>query len=190
MQRYLKSKDKHMSEHTFANRYKTCEPELSSLYLELYPGREAAYGQFLRMLEGAWTARPDTMKRLDRERLEHPGWYKERNLLGMQLYVGAFAGTLNGVRVYEWTPGFCHCKMCVVDDEAAVCGTINLDYRSLYHHFENACLYINCQAVLDTKADFERTFSECEEVTEKYNTGRDRFMKIKQLLLRLFSPLL
>ena len=98
--------------------------------------------------------------------------------------------TLNGVRVFEWSPGFCHCKMCVVDDEAAVCGTINLDYRSLYHHFENACLYINCQAVLDTRADFERTFPECNEVTEKYNTGRDRFLKIKQLLLRLFAPLL
>ncbi len=98
--------------------------------------------------------------------------------------------TLNGVRVYEWTPGFCHCKMCVADDEAAVCGTINMDYRSLYHHFENACLYIDCQAVLDTRADFERTFHECNEVTEKYNTGRDRFMKIKQLLLRLFAPLL
>jgi cardiolipin synthase len=98
--------------------------------------------------------------------------------------------TLNGVRVFEWSPGFCHCKMCVVDDEAAVCGTINLDYRSLYHHFENACLYIHCQAVLDTRADFERTFPECNEVTEKYNTGRDRFLKIKQLLLRLFAPLL
>lgn len=98
--------------------------------------------------------------------------------------------TMNGVRVFEWTPGFCHCKMCIVDDEVAVCGTINLDYRSLYHHFENACLYMHCQAVLDTKADFEHTFTECTEVTEKYNTGRDQFLKLKQLLLRLFSPLL
>ncbi len=98
--------------------------------------------------------------------------------------------TRNGVRVYEWTPGFCHCKMCVADDEAATCGTINLDYRSLYHHFENGCLYMKCQAVLDTKADFEQIMLEATEVTEKYNTGRDQFLKFKQLLLRLFAPLL
>ena len=42
----------------------------------------------------------------------------------------------HGVRVYEWTPGFCHAKMSVADDCMATCGTINLDYRSLYHHFE------------------------------------------------------
>ena len=98
--------------------------------------------------------------------------------------------TRNGVRVFEWTPGFLHCKMCVVDDEAAICGTINLDYRSLYHHFENGCLYMLCQAVMDTKADFERTMSECADVTEQYNTGRGQFLKFKQLLLRLFAPLL
>ena len=98
--------------------------------------------------------------------------------------------TRNGVRVYEWTPGFCHCKMCVVDDEAATCGTINMDYRSLYHHFENGCLYMKCRAVMDTKADFERTMLEATEVTEKYNTGSDQFLKFKQLLLRLFAPLL
>ena len=47
----------------------------------------------------------------------------------------------NGVRIYEWTPGFCHAKMSVADDCMATCGTINLDYRSLYHHFENRMLY-------------------------------------------------
>ena len=98
--------------------------------------------------------------------------------------------TTCGVRVYEWTPGFIHCKMCVTDDEAAICGTINLDYRSLYHHFENACLYMNCQAVLDTKADFERTMAECTEVTAAYSTEQGKLLKFKQLLLRLFSPLL
>ncbi|MBQ9009167.1 MAG: cardiolipin synthase, partial [Clostridia bacterium] len=98
--------------------------------------------------------------------------------------------TRNGIHVYEWTPGFVHCKMCVVDDEAAICGTINLDYRSLYHHFENGCLYVNCQAVLDTRADFEHMMAESADVTENYNIGRNQFLKFKQLLLRLFSPLL
>ena len=42
-----------------------------------------------------------------------------------------------GVRIYEYTPGFIHAKQCVCDGEAATCGTINMDYRSLYLHFEN-----------------------------------------------------
>ncbi|MCR5272720.1 MAG: cardiolipin synthase [Lachnospiraceae bacterium] len=98
--------------------------------------------------------------------------------------------TKNGVRIYEWKPGFCHCKMCVSDDIAATCGTINLDYRSLYHHFENGCLYMGCDAVKETKEDFERTFKECEDVTEFYTVGRGQFMRIGQLILRLFAPLM
>ena len=98
--------------------------------------------------------------------------------------------TRNGVRVYEWTPGFCHCKMSVADDVAATCGTINLDFRSLYHHFENGCYYLNCKAVTDTKADFDKTLKECTEVTEKYTTGRGAYLRLYQLILRLFAPLL
>ena len=57
----------------------------------------------------------------------------------------------HGVRVYEWTPGFCHAKMSIVDDCMATCGTINLDYRSLYHHFENGFFMADCQAVVEIK---------------------------------------
>ncbi|MBR1851786.1 MAG: cardiolipin synthase [Lachnospiraceae bacterium] len=96
----------------------------------------------------------------------------------------------NGVRIFEYTPGFCHCKMSVSDDRVATCGTINLDYRSLYHHFENGCLYYDCQAVLDTKQDFENTFRECREVTYAYRSGRGQFLRLQQLLLRLIAPLL
>ena len=96
----------------------------------------------------------------------------------------------NGVRIYEYTPGFCHCKMSVSDDRVATCGTINLDFRSLYHHFENGCLYYDCPAVLDTKRDFEETLAECQEVTEHYRTGRGRFLRMRQLILRLLAPLL
>lgn len=95
-----------------------------------------------------------------------------------------------GVRIYEWTPGFCHCKMCVTDDKAAICGTINMDYRSFYHHFENGCLYMNCQAVQDTKDDFIRLFSQSAEVTKTYADGRGAIMRFGQLILRLFAPLL
>ena len=54
----------------------------------------------------------------------------------------------HGVRVYEWTPGFCHAKMSVADDCMATCGTINLDYRSLYHHFENGCFMAETRSPL------------------------------------------
>ncbi len=94
-----------------------------------------------------------------------------------------------GVRIYEYTPGFCHCKMSVADDMAATCGTINLDYRSLYHHFENGCLYADCDAVMDTKRDFEQTMLECREVTDDYKAptaGKNLLM----LILRFAAPLM
>lgn len=96
----------------------------------------------------------------------------------------------SGVRIFEYTPGFCHAKMSVSDDRVATCGTINLDYRSLYHHFENGCLLHNCEAVLDIKRDFEALFPECREVTERYRTGRNQMLRLWQLILRLFAPLL
>ncbi len=96
----------------------------------------------------------------------------------------------DGVRIYEYTPGFCHAKMCVSDDLAATCGTINMDYRSLYHHFENGCLMIGCEAVADIKRDMDETMGQCREVTEKYRTGRSAFLRFEQLVLRLFAPLM
>jgi cardiolipin synthase len=96
----------------------------------------------------------------------------------------------NGVRIYEFTPGFCHAKMSIVDDLMATCGTINMDYRSLYHHFENGCLYADCGAVMETKKDFEETFAQCRDVTEQYATGRGALLRIEQLLLRLAAPLM
>ena len=95
----------------------------------------------------------------------------------------------NGVRIFEYTPGFCHCKMSVADDVLATCGTINLDYRSLYHHFENGCLYYGCDAVADTKADFEWMFEQSREVTEDYINPGD-YMRIRHLLLRIVSPMM
>ncbi len=96
----------------------------------------------------------------------------------------------NGVKIYEYTPGFLHAKMCVSDDVVATCGSINLDYRSLYHHFENGCLYADCEAVMDTKADFENIIAQSRDVTEYYRTGRGAFLRFGQLILRLASPLL
>ena len=96
----------------------------------------------------------------------------------------------DGVRIYEWTPGFCHAKMSVADDCMATCGTINLDYRSLYHHFENGCFMADCDTVLDIRNDLQETMKECREVTEKYRTGRSAYLRLGQLFMRLFAGLL
>ena len=95
-----------------------------------------------------------------------------------------------GVRVYEYTPGFLHAKQMVADDEAAVVGTINLDFRSLYLHFENAALLYACPAVLDVRRDFDHTLPQCREVTEQYRAGRSAVLRAGQCLLRFFAPLM
>ena len=95
-----------------------------------------------------------------------------------------------GVRIFEYTPGFCHAKQCICDGKIASIGTSNLDYRSLYHHFENNVLLYGCDAVKDIAADFEALFPQCEEVTEKYRSGRGAMLRIWQCILRLFAPLM
>ncbi|MBQ2701861.1 MAG: cardiolipin synthase, partial [Clostridia bacterium] len=93
-----------------------------------------------------------------------------------------------GVKIYEYTPGFIHAKVMVSDDECAVVGTINLDYRSLYLHFENAVYFSDCPAVLDVKRDCEETFAISLECT-KENRKRSPFGKLGDSLLRVFETL-
>ena len=95
----------------------------------------------------------------------------------------------DGVKIYEYVPGFCHAKQCVADDEIATCGTINLDYRSLYHHFENGVVMYNCRAVRDIKQDFETVFGKCLNVTDRYMEGKISINIFRQVL-RLFSVLM
>ncbi len=102
-----------------------------------------------------------------------------------------YAGLVRqGVRIYEYTPGFCHAKQCICDGRIATVGTSNLDYRSLYHHFENNVVLYGCDAVRDIAADFERTFPQCREVTEQYKAGRGAVLRTWQYILRLFAPLM
>lgn len=102
-----------------------------------------------------------------------------------------YAGLVRqGVRIYEYTPGFCHAKQCLCDGRIATVGTSNLDYRSLYHHFENNVVLYGCDAVQDIAADFERTFPQCREVTEQYKAGRGAVLRTWQYILRLFAPLM
>lgn len=96
----------------------------------------------------------------------------------------------NGVRIYEWTPGFCHCKMSVADDKMATCGTINLDYRSLYHHFENGCWIYDPAIAVSVREDICSMFDESREVTEVFRDRKGPVIPIPQLFLRLFAELL
>ncbi len=103
-------------------------------------------------------------------------------------YFGGLAR--QGVRLFAYTPGFCHAKQCICDGKIVSIGTSNLDYRSLYHHFENDVLLMGCDAVQDVAKDFEETFRLCQEVTETYREGRGKALDTWQYILRLFAPLL
>ena len=94
-----------------------------------------------------------------------------------------------GVRIFEYTPGFCHAKMCVSDDVCATCGTINLDFRSLYHHFENGVFLAFDPAVLAIRNDFKTMFPQCREVTQKAKGRRSIPKRVFQCVLRLFASL-
>ncbi len=103
-------------------------------------------------------------------------------------YYAGLAG--QGVRIFEYSPGFCHAKQCVCDGRIALIGTSNLDYRSLYLHFENDVLLYENQAARDIQADFESLFPQCREVTEQYRSGRSAILRLWQCILRLFAPML
>ena len=96
--------------------------------------------------------------------------------------------TRQGVRIFEYSPGFCHAKMCVRDGETAVVGTSNLDYRSLYLHFENDVILHGCDAVGDVEKDFRAVFPQCREVTAYDMPGP--LVRAWQSILRLFAPMM
>lgn len=96
-----------------------------------------------------------------------------------------------GVRIFEYTPGFIHSKCFVCDDETAVVGTINLDYRSLYLHFENGCWMYKSKAVMQVKEDALRTMEEfSHEITLDFCRERNIAVRAIQSILRLFAPML
>lgn len=94
-----------------------------------------------------------------------------------------------GVEIYEYSPGFVHCKMFLVDDLMASVGTTNLDYRSLYLHFENGVFLYKNSCLKDIKNDFETTFLVSRNIT--LEEAKPNFMqKILRGILKVISPLL
>ena len=94
-----------------------------------------------------------------------------------------------GVKIYEFTPGFIHEKLMVSDDECAIVGTINLDYRSLVHHFENAVFMAKTPTVTAIRDSFNQTLSRSERVGAK-GTRLGFFEWLAKLAVRVFAPLL
>lgn len=96
----------------------------------------------------------------------------------------------SGVRIYEFTPGFVHAKMFISDDEKAVVGTINLDYRSLYLHFECAVYIYKNEAVMDVETDYQKTLEKCHPVTKEDCRMYPLSNKVAGKALRLIAPLM
>ena len=95
-----------------------------------------------------------------------------------------------GVKIYEYTPGFIHAKNFVSDDKAAVVGTINLDFRSLYLHFECASWMYKCECIPDIKRDYLETLKVCQEITYSDCIHINIFKRIGRAILRLFAPMM
>ena len=95
-----------------------------------------------------------------------------------------------GVKIYEYTPGFVHAKVFSSDDEKAVVGTINLDFRSLYLHFECATLFYRNNTVKAVENDFQNTLSACKLITMEDYKKLNIFYKIGGGILKLVAPLM
>ncbi len=95
----------------------------------------------------------------------------------------------NGVKIYEFTPGFIHAKTFVCDDKIGVVGTINLDYRSLVHHFECGVWMYRTRAVGEMKEDFDNMLYDCECI-ELSNAKLKWYQRIVAMVCMIFAPLM
>ena len=95
-----------------------------------------------------------------------------------------------GVRIFEYTPGFVHAKVFTSDDEKAVVGTINLDYRSLYLHFECAAFLFQVEEIAKIEADFQKTLEKCQEVTLENRKKGTLPLRVEGWLLKWLAPLM
>lgn len=95
-----------------------------------------------------------------------------------------------GVQIYEYTPGFVHAKVFTSDDRKAVVGTINMDYRSLYLHFECAAFLYENSEIPAVENDFQETLKKCQKITQEDYKKQKSFDKIAGSILRVFAPLM
>ena len=98
----------------------------------------------------------------------------------------------SGVKISEWTPGFTHAKVMIMDGQEAVVGTINLDYRSLYHHFENAVWMRGVDCLPRIEADFQDTLAQCRTVepTRQSVWQGKKLLHLVGMVLKFIAPLI
>ncbi|MBQ7898087.1 MAG: PLDc N-terminal domain-containing protein [Clostridia bacterium] len=97
---------------------------------------------------------------------------------------------LSGVNIYEYTPGFIHSKVFISDSREGVVGTINLDYRSLYHHFECATYMAYTPCLREMEEDFSATLEKCRRVTLSTIKKERLIVKIRGRILKIIAPLM
>lgn len=95
-----------------------------------------------------------------------------------------------GIKIYEYTPGFIHSKTFVCDDEIGTIGTINMDYRSLYLHFECGVLLYKTKSLMQIKEDFIETLNTCKLITMEDCKKIKWSNKFITAILRVFAPLM
>lgn len=95
-----------------------------------------------------------------------------------------------GVRICEYGPGFVHAKVFVADGEKAVVGTVNLDYRSLYHHFECGIVLYRNSEIAAIEADIQDTLLKCIEQTREGVKERKLWERAFGWILRIVAPLM
>ncbi len=95
-----------------------------------------------------------------------------------------------GVKIYEYTPGFVHAKEFLCDDREAVVGTINLDYRSLYLHFECAAYLYKVPALQDMRRDFEETMEKSQLITLEEVKKQPWYTRVNGKILKVIAPLM
>ena len=96
----------------------------------------------------------------------------------------------NGVRIFEYLPGFIHSKMFISDDQRAIVGTTNMDFRSFFLHFESGSVFYGGSTVSSVKADFLETFELCKEVSLSSMKKRSWTMKLTGQVAKLVAPML
>lgn len=95
----------------------------------------------------------------------------------------------SGVKIYEFTPGFIHSKNIIVDDLYGVVGSINLDYRSLYFHYECGVWMYKSDCIMDIKKDFLKTIEESKLIYYEKSKYKNCFNRFASSILRIFAPL-
>ena len=98
--------------------------------------------------------------------------------------------TAAGVDIREYTPGFVHAKVAVSDNERAVVGTINMDYRSLYHHFECATYLYKTDCIEAIEQDFQQTLGKCRKVTAETIRHEKISYVLLGLIMKFIAPLM